>query len=204
MKTNEVSQEFDRYAEAYADKYMDVSAYRHSLKILVSLLQDKQDKILDLACGPANLSKYLLDKIPSLILRACDLAPTMLEIAKANLPNQEVFSFDALKLDELKPRHDVILCGGLLPYYSDDLKIKVLTDVIRNLKDNGYLYLTTLITSEEDSPQESKKDQLPTYLLSHPDSYELVRSIGFTIIYKELRTLHSDPQGLELIMIAQK
>jgi len=45
-------------------------------------LLNEQAKVLELACGPGNITKCLLSKRPDLEILATDIAPNILELAK--------------------------------------------------------------------------------------------------------------------------
>ena len=72
--------------ELYQQKFMDQSRYAEGLNRCCELLGTNQGKLLDLGCGPGNVSRYLLDKIPWLRVEAVDLSPAMVALAQNNLP----------------------------------------------------------------------------------------------------------------------
>ena len=55
---------FNKYAEVYQDKYMDVSLYHSTLDLFAASVANERAEILELACGPGNVTRYLLDKCP--------------------------------------------------------------------------------------------------------------------------------------------
>ncbi|HRD09062.1 MAG TPA: class I SAM-dependent methyltransferase, partial [Saprospiraceae bacterium] len=65
---------------------MDQSRYAEGLNRCCELLGTNQGKLLDLGCGPGNVSRYLIDKIPWLRVEAIDLSPAMVALAQNNLP----------------------------------------------------------------------------------------------------------------------
>ena len=74
---------FNAHASQYQEKFMDVSLYSTELDLFLEGLAD-DDRVLDLACGPGNIARYLLCRKPRLRLQGIDLSPAMLELAKAN------------------------------------------------------------------------------------------------------------------------
>ena len=56
---------------------MDVSLYKGALKTFCNLIKKENAKVLDLACGPGNVTKYLLTEKPNLIVLGIDLATNM-------------------------------------------------------------------------------------------------------------------------------
>jgi ubiquinone/menaquinone biosynthesis C-methylase UbiE len=53
---------WDKLAEKYQDVFMDLSLYDDSYDAFCALLQKKDATILELGCGPGNITKYLLIK----------------------------------------------------------------------------------------------------------------------------------------------
>jgi ubiquinone/menaquinone biosynthesis C-methylase UbiE len=56
---------FDKAAKSYEMKYMDVQHYQQSLNLFGSHISKENAQILDIACGPGNVSKYLLLRTPT-------------------------------------------------------------------------------------------------------------------------------------------
>src|SRR5215470_14610913 len=86
-KSIEASLIFDKYANEYQEKFMDVSLYKAALKTFCDLITKANAKVLDIACGPGNVTKYLLSEKPNLIVLGIDLAAKMIALAKRNNPN---------------------------------------------------------------------------------------------------------------------
>ena len=64
---------FNKYALSYSEKFMDVSQYADTLDVFCNGLPASA-KVLDIACGPGNIAKYLLNKHPDMQLTGIDLA----------------------------------------------------------------------------------------------------------------------------------
>lgn len=73
---------FGEHAEAYALKYADVGRYKSSLDRFLDLLP-MDARVLELACGPGNVTRYLIEQRPDLRILATDLAPEIVEVARA-------------------------------------------------------------------------------------------------------------------------
>ena len=54
---------FNHHAEEYQSKYMDLAKYHESLDLFCSLVPTSPH-LLDIACGPGNMTKYVLDQYP--------------------------------------------------------------------------------------------------------------------------------------------
>ena len=73
---------FDSQAAYYQAKYMDVGRYAASLDLFCSSIERTDADVLEIACGPGSITRYLLDKRPDLRILGTDAAPNMLELAK--------------------------------------------------------------------------------------------------------------------------
>jgi ubiquinone/menaquinone biosynthesis C-methylase UbiE len=55
---------FDSSAHVYQDKFMNVDLYRESLDLFCDTIVKENASVLELACGPGNVTKHLLQKRP--------------------------------------------------------------------------------------------------------------------------------------------
>lgn len=134
---------FNKLAKLYQEKYMDVSMYGDTLGLFCEHLKTGAS-VLELACGPGNVTKYILDQRPDLKWLGTDLAPNMLSLARENNPTASFELLDARKIADLTERFDAILCGFCLPYLSKEDAFQLITDAAKILKPGGILYLSTM------------------------------------------------------------
>ena len=80
---------FNKLANTYQDKYMHVDLYKDSFDFFCQNIKTENTAILEIACGPGNITKYILDKKPDLKILGIDLAPNMIDLAKVNNPSAE-------------------------------------------------------------------------------------------------------------------
>jgi SAM-dependent methyltransferase len=135
---------FDKYALSYEDKFMSVEKYHPSLNLFCSLLSRKNASILELACGPGNITKYLLGQQPDLNIIATDLSPAMIKLAQKNNPGISTQLLDCRSILELESVFDAIVCGFGLPYFSKEEALKIIADASISLHSGGLLYLSTM------------------------------------------------------------
>lgn len=175
---------------------MDVGKYAAGLDLFCQYIENPTAEILEIACGPGNISKYLLDKMPSIKLLGTDLSERMLELAKKNNPSAEFACMDCRNIQFLSKKYDGIMCGFCLPYLTKSEAIQFLYDAADLLNNNGILYLSTMEDDYEKSSLQtsSKGDQM--FMHYHESGYlkEALQSKGFTIIYE-----HRLPQTGELV-----
>jgi ubiquinone/menaquinone biosynthesis C-methylase UbiE len=99
---------------------------------------------LDVACGPGNITRYLLDKRPGLRIVGTDLAENMLVLARKNNPEASFCLLDARESTTLNQQFNGILCGFGLPYLSKEEAIQFIHDARSMLLPGGVLYISTM------------------------------------------------------------
>lgn len=175
---------FDTYAQSYQEKFMNVDRYSESLESLSGFLKDK-DSVLDIGCGPGNISRYLLEKHPNLQLLGIDLSPNMIELAGRNNPSANFQVLDCRNIELLSDSFDVIVCGFCLPYLSQKEVRSLIRKVSALLKPFGFFYLSTMESKKYRwqwiGPSEGGSQKLKTYFHTCAYLQELLREQGFTI-----------------------
>ncbi len=73
---------FDKHAEEYQNKFMHFDLYDDTFDIFHKNIQVQNAKILDIACGPGNITRYLLNHRQDLQIVGIDLSPKMIALAK--------------------------------------------------------------------------------------------------------------------------
>lgn len=155
---------FNTYALEYQDKYMDVGLYGDSFDYFCDQLKIGAD-ILDVACGPGNISRYLLNRRPDFRLLGIDLAPKMIELAQNNNPEAVFKVMDGRNIGQLEQKFDAILCGFCLPYLSGAESLKLIQDASNLLNEGGVFYISTMEGDYSTSglQKNSKGDMLYQY-----------------------------------------
>ncbi len=138
----ETFETWNKVAALYQDRFMDLDLYNETYDFLCNLLVKENSKILEIGCGPGNITKYLLSKKPDLSIFATDIAPNMIEIAKRNNPSASFAVIDSRHIDQIKTKFDAMVCGFCLPYLSPDDCKKLIYDMANILNENGLFYLS--------------------------------------------------------------
>ena len=63
---------FNKLAKMYQDKFMNVDLYSESFDLFCNAIQKENATILEIACGPGNITKYLLNKRPDFNILGID------------------------------------------------------------------------------------------------------------------------------------
>lgn len=98
--------------------------------------------ILEMGCGPGNITKYLLNKRPGFRIEGIDISPNMIELAKTNNPTADFKIMDCREIHKLKNKFNGIICGFCFPYLSKFDSSKLIKDCTTLLTDKGVLYLS--------------------------------------------------------------
>jgi trans-aconitate methyltransferase len=141
---------FEAHARHYAERFKDVSVHHASLDRFTGLLP-KGAEVLELACGPGNVTRYLLQVRPDLRILGTDLAPSMLDIARTEVPTATFQLLDQRAIATLQRRFHGIVCAFGLPYLDAQEAADLFRDAAQALHPGGALYLSTM----EDDPARS-------------------------------------------------
>ncbi len=134
---------FNKLAKGYQDKFMDVSMYAESLNLFSELLKVNAE-ILELACGPGNITNFLLNKRPDLRILGTDLSANMIDLAIQNNPAAKFEVMDSRDLSAISKKYDGLVCGFFLPYLSKEEVLQLIMDASRILNASGILYISTI------------------------------------------------------------
>jgi len=159
---------FNKLAEKYQEKYMDFELYFDTYDTFCDLISNDRAAIFEIACGPGNITKYLLDKRPGFKIEGIDLAPNMVELARANNPTACFHVLDSRDISSVNRKFDAVMCGFCTPYLSKEDVAKLITDIRALLKTDGILYLSTMEDDYEKSGFQSSSEGDRVFIHYHP------------------------------------
>lgn len=142
---------WNKVAKLYQDKFMDLDLYNETYDDLCENLSEKNPKILEIGCGPGNITKYLLKKRTDFDILGLDVAPNMIDLAKINNPQATFKVMDCREIDKIELKFDAIVCGFCLPYLSEFDFEKLVFDFGNLLNKRGIIYLSYVEGEEEQS-----------------------------------------------------
>jgi predicted TPR repeat methyltransferase len=174
---------FNKLAQQYRDKYMDLTTYDATYRLFCELLSKDDANVLDAACGPGNVSRFLMEQRPALNLLGIDLAPRMVELAQAAVPTAQFRVHDCRRLMDLGQRFDGIICAFGFPYLSSVEASEFIASAAEILDDSGMLYLSFMEGKTEDSGFQFSSSGDRMYINYHgaPQIRDALESHGFTI-----------------------
>lgn len=187
---------FDKLASRYAERYFHLRQYdRHYQALVDAVATEGPALVLDLACGPGNVSAFLRQARPAWTLLGTDLAPAMLEEAAARVPGIRTRLLDACQVGTLPERFDAAaFCFGL-SYLDDDGARQCLQGLHEVLRPGAPLLLLTLTGDPAQSgPQTASTGDVVHMAYRRPGTVAgLVARHGFEILHSEL--IDSPPEA---------
>lgn len=133
---------WNKVALLYQDKFMDLDLYNDSYQFICDVISKDKPQLLEIGCGPGNISKFLLTKRPDFALYGIDIAPNMIALAQKNNPTANFDIMDCRNIASLQTSFDAIIGGFCLPYLSQTDSEKLIADAFRLLNEDGIIYLS--------------------------------------------------------------
>lgn len=187
---------------------MDVSLYHASLDVFCNNISQKEASILEVACGPGNIAKYLLTQRPDFNLLGTDMAPNMLELAKANNPQAKFQIMDCRDMLSLSKKFDGVVCGFGLPYLSKQEVFQFIQDASEILNKQGVLYISTMEGDFSKSGYEkgSSGDEIFIHYYTAEFLVASLKEFGFdlTDLRRKEYAVEGRPTVTDLIIVAEK
>jgi ubiquinone/menaquinone biosynthesis C-methylase UbiE len=135
---------FNKLADKYQQKYMDFDFYFETYDAFCELVENDNASIFEIASGPGNITRYLLNKRPGFKIEGIDIAPNMVELARANNPAASFQIMDSREISSINKKFDAVMCGFCIPYLGKEDVAKLIADVRALLKKDGIFYLSTM------------------------------------------------------------
>lgn len=154
---------WNKIAALYQAKFMDLEVYNETYDFICQSITTNKPNLLEIGCGPGNITKYLLSRRPDFQIFGIDVSPNMIELAKKNNPTASFGVMDCRQIDHIKTKYDGIICGFCLPYLSHVDSQKLLADCYHLLNDHGLIYLSFVEGDPSDSGYKSGSGGDKTY-----------------------------------------
>lgn len=203
----QVSYIFDKHADWYVQRFMDVSLYAASFDQFLELLPESPAQVVDLGCGPGNVTHYLLGNRPDLNITGVDLAPAMIEIAQKLNPSAHFRVSDSLSVLEQTTGLHGVVAGFLLPYLSEDEVVCLFSSASKNLIHGGVIYVSTMEDEYANSglKTNSSGDQVNMYYYTEKQLESLLKNAGFTVKWTDRKTyVYNESEVTDLLLVAVK
>ncbi len=139
----ETFETWNKVAKLYDEKFMNLDFYDKSYDKFCESLP-LQAKVMDIGCGPGNITKYLFSKRPDLAIFGIDISPNMIELAKINNPQAKFAEMDGRNIRTLNLKFDAIISGFFIPYISEKECKEFFESCSFLLNDKGIFYFSFL------------------------------------------------------------
>lgn len=207
-KTKQAVAIFNKQAKVYQDRFMNQELYKDTFDLFCENIQKGNASILEIACGPGNITKCLSERRPDFKILGTDLAPAMLELVKANNPTAIFQLMDARDIDKIAEKFDGLMCGFLLPYLSKEEAIKLIQNASGLLYSNGIIYISTMEDDYDASGFEKASSGDEVYMYYHQADYlkQALETNNFEIILLDRKESLGKNGNLtrDLIIIARR
>jgi predicted TPR repeat methyltransferase len=199
---------FDRQADSYRKKFMDLTIYDDFYREFCDLLTPGRARVLDAACGPGNVSHYLMARRPDLDMMGIDLPPRMVELARKAVPSAQFAVHDCRHLLDLQRRFDGIICAFGLPYLLPEEVTAFVGAAGEALDSGGVLCLSVMLGNRQDSGFHLCSNGDQVYINYHSEDH-ITRSLGergFSVVRQSHMASPSaaSKATIDLIVIAKK
>lgn len=199
---------FDKCANSYQDKFMDLDLYHDSFDVFCNNIKKDNAHILDVACGPGNITHYLLNCRPDFQILGIDLSPKMIALAQKNNPEAEFQVMDCRNISSMNKQYDGLMCGFCLPYLSKEEAIEFIKNTSKALTINGLIYISTMEDDYSQSGFKTSSSGDRMFIHYHEADYltQALNENGFKIIdlRRQVYPSQDDVQAIDLIIIAEK
>jgi ubiquinone/menaquinone biosynthesis C-methylase UbiE len=120
-------------------------------------------KVLDVGTGTAQIPILLYQQSEGIKLRAVDLSPDMLDVARANIVLADLMESIVLAVEDSKSlphqddTFDVVISNSLIHHLADPAA--ALREAVRVLRPGGLLFVRDLVRPEDESALEELVDR---------------------------------------------
>ncbi len=162
---------WNKLALLYEEKFMDLDLYDESYDAFCQQISTAHPSILELGCGPGNITRNLLSKRPDFQIEGIDIAPNMISLAQKNNPTAQFRVMDCREIDKLTKKFDGIICGFCIPYLSQSDCAKLIRDAYHLLHDGGLLYFSFIEGAYSKSGFEAGSTGDKSFVYYHQEAF---------------------------------
>lgn len=199
---------FNKLADRYAEKYFHLDMYDPYLERFVKRIESQGVSVLDVACGPGNVSAYLAKVRPDLKLVGFDLAEEMVKQARTRVPSAEFLIKDCRYIGELGHVFDASAFAFGLSYLTDEDANQFFSSLNAILADSAMLYISTITGESNGSGFETSSSGDRVYMIyrSVGDVISMVEQAGYRVDFTEViaSPANAAKSTQDLILIAQR
>ena len=147
-------------------RFGDVSKYTAALEKFISHAP-ANCAVLDVGCGPANLSKWIVQHVPQAQITGIDISENMLSIAKEEIPHGNFLLLDQEEILSLDQTFTHLILGFNLPYLQQDKLQIFLSHCAQLLTPHAHLFLATMVDNETKTELVTNSKGDSTYITTY-------------------------------------
>ena len=173
MDSYEVTfQSWNNVAAVYQEYFMDLDLYNDTYDLFCQKIAKPNPNIFEIGCGPGNITNYLLSKRPDFQIKAIDIAPNMIALARKNNPAANFRIMDCREIHTLPSKFDGVMCGFCMPYLAEEDCAKLITNCNNLLNLGGIFYFSTIEGEYNKSGYETASNSNDKmYVYYYPEDY---------------------------------
>ncbi len=185
---------YKKYAKEFDDKIASLEIYNESYDYLLNKIQD-DSTILDLACGPGNVSYYLKNDKPGLTITGVDISEEMIDVAKRRIQDGKFIVKDICEV-KFKTKFDCVICAFAIPYLNLQETAHVARIISQSLNSNGHFYLSFMEGTKESFEKQSFTDNDKLFIYHHPEEAVLeILDQQFLSVIKKFEINYHEQDG---------
>lgn len=210
MKRNtETLHNWNQLAQTYQDKFMKMDLYNATYDAFCEAIEKENARVLELGCGPGNVTQYIQNRRPNYFILATDTAPSMIELGKINVPKAAFQLLDVRDMKSLNTTFDAILGGFVIPYLNSVETERFISDSYRMLNATGILYFSCIEKETSYSETQTSSDGKITMEVNYHNADFLLSLLEKNLfnLLSLFRIDYPKPNGtndIHLVIIAQK
>jgi len=173
---------YDRNCVEFENKFMEYPPYIQQIREFINLLKPGIE-VLDLGCGPGNVSRQLLLSGKEFIIKGIDLSEEMIKLARENVPCGDFSCQDIREISFKAQTFDVIFLSFCIVHLTDMELVLLIQKVSNYLRKEGKLYLSFMDGKKDGFERTSfSEDEIYFYYHSSDSVEKLLKANNLSII----------------------
>lgn len=175
------SEIWSQVANLYEEKFLNLNIYNETYDLFCDEIKISAPSILDIGCGPGNISKYISNKIKDADIFGIDYSEKMIELAKRNVPKARFEVVDCREIKQINKKFDAVISGFFLPYLNLKEANELFSNVHHLLKNSGVAYFSFVEGSPENSDYQTSSSGQNLFFNFHllDDLQQKIEKVGF-------------------------
>ncbi|EHQ88421.1 class I SAM-dependent methyltransferase [Desulfosporosinus youngiae] len=132
---------YDKNCNEFNEKFSEFTPYIQKITEFINLLEPGMN-VLDLGCGPGNVSRQLMLSGKRYVIQGIDLSEEMVKLARKNVPAGDFSCRDIREISYRDESFDVIFLSFCIVHLNETEMLDLLQKVSNYLREKGKLYLS--------------------------------------------------------------